>query len=96
MSGRNELDHSFITAMQNELDENRDRKGDWRDWQPTHAEALEEMAHHVRKLTVAVEQAAPFAGSTREQRARIIEHTADVANIAMMIFARFGAEDVQP
>lgn len=79
---RQELNPSFIERMAVELNENS-YKGDWREWRPTAEGARGELEHHVKKLLEAVE---------RRDRAKVSEHSADVAVIAMMIEATHGEE----
>ena len=82
------LRHSFLRAMQDELDANQERKGDWDAFRPKDAkEADRWLEEHVDKLMVAVNAGNPAA---------VREHAADVANIAMKIEETFGLPNTDP
>lgn len=70
----------FASMMQRELAANI-HKGDWYAWHPTPSQAFSELDHHSQKLREAV------IGNRCE---RIIEFSADVANICMKIAESFG------
>jgi len=75
----------FVARMEAELLANQ-RKGDWRQWQPSQLEVLAELEHHVAKLIMSL--AANERGA--QNKAIISEHCADIANIAMKAEERFG------
>jgi hypothetical protein len=70
----------FIARMNAELVANA-HKGDWTTWLPSQAELGDELWHHYRKLLSAL------AGN---ERARVAEYSADLANLAMKAHQLFG------
>ncbi len=77
----------FGLQMLAELMANQDAKGDALAWNPGYSDAIQEMKHHAEKLTDAM--LASDAG-------KIAEHSADLANMAMLISRRFGVPEAVP
>jgi len=73
------LDESFINQMRYELRANIE-KGNWQEWKPSYDEYCKELDHHVMKLKHAINYTDYEA---------IVEHSADVANIAEKGFTTF-------
>ncbi len=68
--------------MLTELMANQEKKGNFLAWLPERDDAKSELEHHFYKLVSAIDQG---------QRAKITEHCADMANIAMGIHRNLGA-----
>lgn len=65
----------FVKRMEEELQANG-HKGDWKKWKPSALGGLSELNHHVTKLINALE---------REDRKKVTEYSADIANASMKI-----------
>lgn len=76
------VDMDFVKVMERELVANQ-VKGDWREWKPNRMSCESELRHHFQKLQRAIRFNIP---------ARITEHAADLANVAMKTNEMFGED----
>lgn len=73
----------FFRSMDKELQRNSS-KGDWRAWKPDRMDCTDELHHHLRKLCRALRL---------NDKDRVSEFSADLANIAMKTAEIHGTED---
>jgi len=73
----------FFRRMDKELQSNAS-KGDWKAWNPDRMTCMDELHHHLRKLGRAIRL---------NDKERIAEFCADIANVAMKTAEVHGAED---
>lgn len=85
------VDQRFVRAMDRELERNSS-KGDWRKWNPTLPDMIQELSHHNFKLQASLSRSANEAVATAE----ITERTADLSNICMKIFEMCGTPSKRP
>lgn len=77
----------FVRQMQGEIDANA-RKGLWAGWQPRPKELIDEMQHHLNKLSARLHGVK--VTSANGNPCSVAELAADIANFSMKAFEVFG------